>query len=65
MDFNTVIQNVEAHINVLSITLLVLLITSEILGSNPNIKASSIYGVIKVLLQTVVDQVWPKTPPTA
>lgn len=71
MDFQTMIAQMKGHFTVESVVLLVLLIASEVLGTNDSIKASSIYGLAKAVLMTIKDQVWPQptpapaTPPVA
>lgn len=61
MNLNEALQYVIAHITPFNVLLLVLLIASEVLGTNDNIKASSIYGVLRSLIFTLKDQVWPRS----
>ena len=59
MEMQTMFEQIKGHVNGFTVTLLALFVVSEILGSNDRVKASSIYGIIKTLLATLKDQVWP------
>lgn len=61
-DFNTAIAALESHFSIPLLIVTVLLLASEFLGTNEKVKASSIYGVIRALINTLKDQVWPKAP---
>jgi amino acid transporter len=65
-DFNAILEVLKTNVTPVSIVLALLLLVSEFLGTNEKVKASSIYGVIKALLATAKDEVFPKkdeTPP--
>lgn len=59
MDITTVFALVKSNVNPLTVTLLVLFIASEVMGSKDNIKASSFYGVFKAMLGAAIEQVKP------
>lgn len=67
MDITEMLVTLKGQFTPVNVILFVLLIASEVIGTNENIKNSSIYGVIKKVLATLKDEVWPKTqqvPPT-
>lgn len=61
MDISSMIIQLKNNLTPFNIALFVLLVVSEILGSNASIKANSIYGLFRVMLLTLKDQVWPST----
>lgn len=59
MDFNSMITSMKGQVTPVSAVLFVLLVISEFLGANEKVKASAIYGIVKSVLMTIKDQVWP------
>lgn len=59
MDINGMVQALEQHSTPLMVVFFVLWVVSEILGSNDSIKASGIYGIVKAVLMTLKDQIFP------
>lgn len=60
MDVSQVFDQVKNHVTPITIAMFVLFVVSEILGTKENIKASSIYSLLKALVNTLIDQVMPK-----
>jgi hypothetical protein len=60
MDFTTMLAEAKGNFTPAVIFLLVFALGSEVMGSNDNIKASSWYGLLKALGQTIKEQLWPK-----
>lgn len=60
MDIGVMFQSLVSQFSVTNVVLFVLLIVSEILGTNESIKSSSIFVLVKNLLTSVIGQVWPQ-----
>lgn len=60
MDLTQLVQQLSGHVSVVNVVLFLLLVVSEVLGTVDSVKASSIFMVIKALLTTIKEQVWPK-----
>lgn len=60
MHYLTLVQQWLVNINPVTTVMFILLVLSEVLGSVPSVKASSIYGVVVAVLTTLKDQAWPK-----
>lgn len=60
MDMQTVVSYVAENLTPVNVVLLVLLLTSEILGNVQSVKSSSVYEVVKLVLKTVAEKVFSK-----
>ncbi len=62
MDLSAIVTTFQSHAGAYVIVITILFVISEVLGSVPSIKASSIYGLISALLTTLKDQATPQQP---
>jgi uncharacterized alkaline shock family protein YloU len=59
MDVNMMLETLKTQVNPLTVILFILFISSEVIGAIPGIAASNVFGVIKSILYSIIEKLWP------